>query len=52
MANGLCLESVKCSVVKMGEWEKRLYKKASLKWLQAQYKKYPRLFPHWELVHP
>jgi RNA-directed DNA polymerase len=39
-------------LLKWVKWEKRLYKKASLKWLQAQYKSNPRLFPHWELVHP
>jgi RNA-directed DNA polymerase len=39
-------------LLKWVKWEKGLYKKASLKWMQAKYKKYPRLFPHWELVHP
>jgi RNA-directed DNA polymerase len=39
-------------LLKWVKWEKGLYKYASRYWLRAQYKKYPRLFPHWELVHP
>ena len=33
-------------------WEKGLYKKASLKWLQLKYRQTPALFPHWKWVHP
>jgi len=33
-------------------WEKGLYRKAAVKWLKQKYKEKPRLFPHWQLVHP
>ena len=39
-------------LLKWVKWEKGLYKKASIKWLQQKYKMHPRLFPHWQLVHP
>jgi hypothetical protein len=34
------------------KWERRLYKKASIKWLQKKYEDRPNLFAHWKLVHP
>jgi group II intron reverse transcriptase/maturase len=39
-------------LLKWVKWEKGLYKYTSIKWLKQKYKKQPRLFPHWELVHP
>jgi len=39
-------------LLKWVKWEKGLYKKAAVKWLQQKYKDKPRLFPHWQLVHP
>ena len=39
-------------LLKWVKWEKGLYKYASIRWLKRQYKDKPRLFPHWELVHP
>ena len=39
-------------LLKWVRWEKGLYKKASMKWLHQKYKTNPRLFPHWQLVHP
>ena len=39
-------------LLKWVKWEKGLYKKASVIWLRKKYKENPRLFPHWELVHP
>ena len=39
-------------LLKWVRWEKGLYKKASIKWLHEKYKMHPRLFPHWQLVHP
>jgi hypothetical protein len=39
-------------LLKWVKWEKGLYKKAAIKWLQQKYKAQPRLFPHWQLVHP
>ncbi len=38
--------------VKRVKWEKGLYRKAAIKWLKQKYKEQPRLFPHWQLVHP
>jgi group II intron reverse transcriptase/maturase len=34
------------------KWEKRLYKMASVRWLQHQYARRPDLFAHWKLVRP
>jgi Group II intron, maturase-specific domain len=39
-------------LLKWVRWEKGLYKKADIKWLKQKYKEKPRLFPHWQLVHP
>lgn len=39
-------------LLKWVKWEKGLYKYASIKWLKQKYKMNPRLFPHWQLVHP
>lgn len=39
-------------LLKWVQWEKGLYKMAAIKWLQLKYKEQPRLFPHWQLVHP
>ena len=39
-------------LLKWVKWEKNLYKKPALKWLKQKYKEKPRLFPHWQLVHP
>lgn len=39
-------------LLKWVKWEKGLYKYASIRWLRQKYKDKPRLFPHWELVHP
>lgn len=39
-------------LLKWVKWEKGLYKKAAIKWLKQKYKEQPRLFPHWQLVHP
>ncbi len=39
-------------LLKWVKWEKGLYKKAAIKWLQQKYKEQPLLFPHWQLVHP
>jgi len=39
-------------LLKWVKWEKSLYKKAAVKWLKQKYKEKPRLFPHWQLVHP
>lgn len=39
-------------LLKWVKWEKGLYKYASLRWLQRQYKVNPQLFGHWRLVQP
>ncbi len=39
-------------LLKWVRWEKGLYEKAAIKWLKQKYKSTPRLFPHWQLVHP
>lgn len=39
-------------LLKWVKWEKDLYKKAALKYLQTKYKESPGLFAHWLLVHP
>ena len=39
-------------LLKWVKWEKGLYKKAAINWLKQKYKEKPRLFPHWQLVHP
>jgi RNA-directed DNA polymerase len=39
-------------LLKWVKWEKNLYKTAAVKWLKLKYKEKPRLFPHWQLVHP
>jgi RNA-directed DNA polymerase len=33
-------------------WEKGLSSRSARRWIKAKYKVNPRLFPHWELVHP
>jgi RNA-directed DNA polymerase len=38
--------------LKWVEWEKGLYQKASVRWLQKKYKESPWLFPHWQWVNP
>jgi len=39
-------------LLKWVQWEKGLYKTAAIKWLKQKYPEQPRLFPHWQLVHP
>lgn len=39
-------------LLKWVKWEKDLYKKASVRYLQTKYKERPNLFAHWLLVHP
>lgn len=39
-------------LLKWVKWEKGLYKMAAVRWLRQQYKSNPKLFAHWELVHP
>jgi len=39
-------------LLKWVRWEKGLYEKAAIRWLKQKYKATPRLFPHWQLVHP
>lgn len=39
-------------LLKWVKWEKGLYKKAAMKWLQTKYKQQPTLFVHWSLAHP
>ena len=39
-------------LLKWVKWEKGLYKYASVRWLQNQYKRNPNLFYHWKLVQP
>lgn len=39
-------------LLKWVKWEKGLYKKAAVRYLQTKYKERPNLFPHWLLVHP
>lgn len=39
-------------LLKWVKWEKGLYKKAAVKYLQTKYKEVPRLFVHWSLVRP
>jgi len=39
-------------LLKWVKWEKGLYKKAAVKYLQTKYKENPNLFPHWLLVYP
>jgi group II intron reverse transcriptase/maturase len=39
-------------LLKWVKWEKGLYIRASLRWLQKKYKESPLLFPHWKLVNP
>ena len=39
-------------LLKWVKWEKGLYKKQAIRWLQLKCKEKPRLFPHWQLVHP
>jgi group II intron reverse transcriptase/maturase len=34
------------------KWEKRLYKMASVRWLQQKYVNHSNLFAHWKLVRP
>ena len=44
--------SINQKLLKWVKWEKDLGLKASIKWLKLVWKRNPRLFPHWELVHP
>jgi group II intron reverse transcriptase/maturase len=39
-------------LLKWVRWEKGLYIRAALRWLQKKYKESPLLFPHWQLVNP
>jgi RNA-directed DNA polymerase len=39
-------------LLKWVKWEKGLYKKASLRYLQTKHKERPDLFAHWTLVYP
>lgn len=39
-------------LLKWVKWEKGLYKYASVRWLQSQYRRNPNLFYHWKLVQP
>jgi len=39
-------------LLKWVQWEKGLFKMASIKWLQRKYKESPLLFPHWQVVNP
>ena len=39
-------------LLKWVKWEKGLYKKASVRYLQTKHKEKPDLFLHWILVHP
>jgi len=44
--------SINQKLLKWVKWEKDLGLKASVRWLKLVWKGNPRLFPHWELVHP
>lgn len=44
--------SINQKLLKWVKWEKDLGLKASIRWLKLVWKRNPRLFPHWELVHP
>jgi hypothetical protein len=44
-------QQLNARLLKWVKWEKGLYKTA-VKWLKQKYKEKPRLFPHWQLVHP
>jgi group II intron reverse transcriptase/maturase len=39
-------------LLKWAKWEKGLYKRAAIKWLQAKHKEHPTLFVHWPLAYP
>lgn len=39
-------------LLKWVKWEKGLYKKAAVRYLQTKYKENPKLFVHWLVVHP
>ena len=39
-------------LLKWVKWEKGLSVKASIRWIQLQYKINPKFFPHWEVAHP
>ena len=39
-------------LIKWVEWEKRLYRRKAMRWLQLKFKEQPNLFPHWSMVHP
>ena len=39
-------------LVKWVKWERKMSVRAAIRWLKVVYKRNPRLFPHWELVHP
>lgn len=45
-------QQLNARLLKWVKWEKGLYKKAAMKWLQTKYREKPGLFPHWQLVHP
>lgn len=44
--------SINQKLIKWVRWEKDLGLKKAIKWLKRVWKSNPRLFPHWELVHP
>lgn len=39
-------------LLKWVKWEKGLFKRAAVKWLQQKYRERPNLFAHWKLVYP
>lgn len=39
-------------LLKWVKWQKGLYKKAAIRYLQQKHKEQPKLFQHWLLVHP
>jgi group II intron reverse transcriptase/maturase len=45
-------QQLNARLLKWVKWEKGLYKKAAMKWLQTKYREKPCLLPHWQLVHP
>lgn len=49
---GMVWKQLNARLLKWAKWEKGLYKKAAVRYLQAKYREAPRLFAHWLLVHP
>jgi len=39
-------------LIKWLKWNRRFNKKRAVKWLKSVYKTNPKLFAHWDLVHP